>query len=41
MVTILEEDKNTNETRNRIVAILKDGTCFGVGIFGFKKQKNS
>lgn len=33
MVTILEEDKTTNETKNRIVAILKDGTCFGVFLF--------
>lgn len=33
MVTILEEDKNTNETKNRIVAILKDGTCFGVSFY--------
>lgn len=33
MVTILEDDKVTNEIKNRIVAVLKDGTCFGVCFF--------
>jgi CRP-like cAMP-binding protein len=31
MVTIMEENPVSGETTNRIVAILKEGTCFGVG----------
>ncbi|CAF0766549.1 unnamed protein product [Brachionus calyciflorus] len=29
MVTVLDEDKKTGDVKNRILAVLRDGTCFG------------
>lgn len=30
MVTVLDEDKKTGDVNNRFLAVLRDGTCFGV-----------
>jgi hypothetical protein len=31
MVSIMDEDKKTGDSKSRILAVLKEGTCFGVG----------
>lgn len=43
MVTVLvdnKDDKNPNDIKTRIVAVLKDGNIFGVGFFSLLKFKN-
>ena len=30
MVSIMDDDKKTGESKSRILAVLKEGTCFGV-----------
>ncbi len=33
MVSLMDEDKKSGETKNRILAVLKEGTCFGVSSY--------
>lgn len=41
MVTIMDQDKTTNEIRSRIVAVLKDGTCFGELAFLYNSTRTA